>query len=135
MSRPPLFVSYSHLEDEFALQLAADLRAHGVSLWMDRLDAAIRTGDKWRREIEQAIGGRGDPGAPPPAELGETGELARLDITQVLDCSSGPLHHMHFVRVAVVCRDQAGGAFRRAVAEMHKADVFQELRGKDGPFP
>jgi HEAT repeat protein len=55
MSRPPLFVSYSHWEDAFALQLAADLRAHGVSLWMDRLDAAIRTGDNWRRAIEQAI--------------------------------------------------------------------------------
>jgi hypothetical protein len=51
------------------------------------------------------------------------------------ECSSGPLHHMHFVGLAIVCRDQAGGAFRRAVAEMHKADVFQELRGKDGPFP
>jgi HEAT repeat protein len=53
MSREPLFVSYSHREEEFALRLAADLRMRGVNLWMDRLE--IRAGDDWRRQVERAI--------------------------------------------------------------------------------
>ncbi|QYZ66286.1 MAG: hypothetical protein OI74_14545 [Gammaproteobacteria bacterium (ex Lamellibrachia satsuma)] len=55
MPNAHLFLSYSHLEDAFALRLAADLREAGVQLWMDRLDAALVTGEDWRRAIEKSL--------------------------------------------------------------------------------
>ncbi|MGR7025562.1 TIR domain-containing protein [Geodermatophilus sp. URMC 62] len=49
-----LFLSYSHLDAEIALRLAADLKNAGIPLWMDRLDG-LSAGTVWRQAIEQAI--------------------------------------------------------------------------------
>ena len=54
-SRPDvLFLSYSHVDVEFALRLAADLKNAGARLWMDRLDG-IRVGTEWRDAIQAAV--------------------------------------------------------------------------------
>ena len=37
MSQPPIFVSYSRHDADFALRLGRDLRAAGVNLWIDQL--------------------------------------------------------------------------------------------------
>ena len=47
------FLSYSRSDQEFALRLAADIRARGISLWIDQLD--IRPSEHWDRAIEQAV--------------------------------------------------------------------------------
>lgn len=50
---PPIFISYSRQDGEFALRLGRDLRAEGVDLWMDQLD--IPPGGRWDREVERAL--------------------------------------------------------------------------------
>jgi len=47
------FLSYSRGDQEFALRLAAFVRARGVSLWVDQLD--IRPSEHWDRAIERAV--------------------------------------------------------------------------------
>lgn len=50
------FVSYSHLDDDFALKLAADLKNIGISIWIDRFDGiGLSPSDDWRKTIEMAI--------------------------------------------------------------------------------
>lgn len=47
------FLSYSRSDEAFALKLARDVRAHGVSMWVDQLD--IRPSEHWDRAIERAV--------------------------------------------------------------------------------
>jgi hypothetical protein len=47
------FLSYSRSDQEFALRLATDIRALGISLWVDQLD--IRPSEHWDRAIERAV--------------------------------------------------------------------------------
>ena len=47
------FLSYSRSDQEFALRLAAFVRSHGISLWVDQLD--IRPSEHWDRAIERAV--------------------------------------------------------------------------------
>ncbi len=53
MSQPPIFISYSRQDADFALQLGRDLREAGVHLWIDQLD--IPPGGRWDREVENAL--------------------------------------------------------------------------------
>jgi len=53
MTQPPIFISYSRHDGEFALRLGRDLRVAGVNLWIDQLD--IPPGERWDREVEQAL--------------------------------------------------------------------------------
>lgn len=47
------FLSYSRSDERIALQLAKDLRASGVAMWVDQLD--IRPSEHWDRAIERAV--------------------------------------------------------------------------------
>jgi TIR domain-containing protein len=47
------FLSYSRSDERIALRLAKDLRASGVSMWVDQLD--IRPSEHWDRAIERAV--------------------------------------------------------------------------------
>ena len=47
------FISYSHSDESFALELYSFLKTSGVTLWMDRPN--IARGAEWEREIEQAL--------------------------------------------------------------------------------
>jgi hypothetical protein len=47
------FFSYSREDSEFALRLAADLRAGGAGVWIDQLD--IGPGQHWDRAVQQAL--------------------------------------------------------------------------------
>jgi hypothetical protein len=47
------FLSYCREDQEFALKLAADLKAAGASVWIDQLD--IEPGAAWNRSIEDAL--------------------------------------------------------------------------------
>src|SRR5688572_6304533 len=47
------FISYVHENSELVLQLAKDLRSHGVTVWLDRND--IRPGQYWKDAINGAI--------------------------------------------------------------------------------
>lgn len=47
------FISYSHSDESFALELYSFLKTHGFTPWMDRSD--IARGAEWEREIEQAL--------------------------------------------------------------------------------
>lgn len=49
------FLSYSRSDERVALRLAKDLRASGVSMWVDQLD--IRPSEHWDRAIERAVSG------------------------------------------------------------------------------
>src|ERR1700758_632069 len=49
------FLSYSRSDERIALQLAKDLRAGGVAMWVDQLD--IRPSEHWDRAIERAVSG------------------------------------------------------------------------------
>ena len=53
MTQPPIFISYSRQDADFALQLGRDLRDAGVHLWIDQLD--IPPGGRWDREVERAL--------------------------------------------------------------------------------
>ena len=50
---PRIFFSYAREDSEFALTLAKDLRAAGVTLWLDQLD--ITPGTRWDRAVEDAL--------------------------------------------------------------------------------
>ena len=52
-NRRHIFMSYSSVEVDFALKLAADLKNAGLNLWIDRLD--IKLGDDWRRSLQNAV--------------------------------------------------------------------------------
>lgn len=47
------FLSYSRADQEFALRLATDLRAEGISIFVDQWD--IRPSEHWDRAIERAV--------------------------------------------------------------------------------
>ena len=47
------FISYSRRDGDFARKLAQDLRAAGVSIWLDQLD--IPPGARWDRTVDQAL--------------------------------------------------------------------------------
>jgi hypothetical protein len=48
-----VFLSYARVDSAFARRLAADLKAAGVSVWLDRLE--IRPGSQWDREVEKGV--------------------------------------------------------------------------------
>lgn len=48
-----VFISYASSDRRFARRLARDLRAQGVTVWID--ETGIRRGDDWRKKIEKAI--------------------------------------------------------------------------------
>jgi hypothetical protein len=50
---PSYFLSYSRSDEHFALRLAKDVRAQGVTMWVDQLD--IRPSEHWDRAIERAV--------------------------------------------------------------------------------
>jgi hypothetical protein len=50
---PVAFFSYSREDSEFALRLAADLRAAGANVWIDQLD--IGPGQRWDRSVQDAL--------------------------------------------------------------------------------
>jgi TIR domain len=53
-SQPPVtFVSYSRSDSEFALRLAKELRAAGMSIWLDQLD--ISPGERWDQAVGDAL--------------------------------------------------------------------------------
>jgi hypothetical protein len=47
------FFSYCREDSEFALKLAGDLKAAGVTVWLDQLD--IAPGQRWDRAVEDAL--------------------------------------------------------------------------------
>ena len=51
------FITYSRGDSEFALRIANDLRAAGVSIWLDQLD--IPPGSPWDRSVEAALSAAG----------------------------------------------------------------------------
>ena len=50
---PVAFFSYSREDSEFALRLAADLKAAGAAVWIDQLD--IGPGQLWDRAVQNAL--------------------------------------------------------------------------------
>ena len=50
---PIAFFSYSREDSEFALRLAADLKAAGSDVWIDQID--IPPGELWDRKVEEAL--------------------------------------------------------------------------------
>lgn len=53
MSNNHIFISYSRADAEFAQKVAEDLRAHGVNIWLDKID--IPVGSRWDRAVEEAL--------------------------------------------------------------------------------
>lgn len=53
MGQRSTFISYARADGEFVLRLAEELRAKGVSLWLDQLD--ISAGEPWEESIERAL--------------------------------------------------------------------------------
>jgi len=51
--RPAFFISYSHKDKEFVLNLAGDLRRRGIRVWLDEFD--IDPGHSWSRQIGNAL--------------------------------------------------------------------------------
>lgn len=47
------FFSYAREDSTFALKLAKDLKAAGLSIWIDQLD--INPGQRWDRTVEEAL--------------------------------------------------------------------------------
>src|SRR6266581_929596 len=47
------FFSYSREDSDFALRLAADLKAAGANVWLDQLD--IVPGQRWDQAVEDAL--------------------------------------------------------------------------------
>lgn len=47
------FLSYSRVDEQFALRFARDLQDGGVSVWVDQFD--IRPSEHWDRAIERAV--------------------------------------------------------------------------------
>jgi hypothetical protein len=48
-----IFLSYSRVNQQFALKLACELKSAGFAVWMDQFD--IPTGKRWDDEIEKAL--------------------------------------------------------------------------------
>ena len=48
-----IFLSHSHLDQDFAITLTNGLQGHGLEVWIDRQD--IQAGDAWRAAISHAI--------------------------------------------------------------------------------
>lgn len=53
MAGETFFLSYSRIDEDIALRFADDLRAAGVSVWVDQYD--IRPSEHWDRAIERAV--------------------------------------------------------------------------------
>ncbi|MEE4300911.1 MAG: TIR domain-containing protein [Pseudomonadales bacterium] len=53
MSEGRIFISYSRHDGAFALQIARDLRASGVEVWIDQLD--LVGGPDWRRQVQAVL--------------------------------------------------------------------------------
>lgn len=53
MGKPFTFISYARADAEFVLRLAGELRAKGVSIWLDKFD--IKPGDDWGRAVDAAL--------------------------------------------------------------------------------
>lgn len=51
--RPSFFISYSHKDKVFVLNLAGDLRRRGIRVWLDEFD--IDPGQSWSRQIGSAL--------------------------------------------------------------------------------
>lgn len=54
-NQPLTFLSYSRVDQDFALRLAQELRSSGVHVWLDQLD--IPKGARWDDEVEKALKG------------------------------------------------------------------------------
>jgi hypothetical protein len=52
-SQRSTFISYSRINEVFALELAKELKSAGYLVWLDQLD--IPTGARWDDEIEKAL--------------------------------------------------------------------------------
>ncbi|MBK8138243.1 MAG: toll/interleukin-1 receptor domain-containing protein [Chloroflexi bacterium] len=50
---PTVFISYAHIDDEFAVRLIADLQNAGHAIWIDTV--SIKGGDAWVRSIADGI--------------------------------------------------------------------------------
>jgi hypothetical protein len=48
------FISYSRQDKDFALEFTREMKAAGLSVWLDQLD--IPTGARWDDEVERALG-------------------------------------------------------------------------------
>jgi TIR domain len=48
-----IFLSHSHLDQDFAITLTNGLQGHGLEVWIDRQD--LQAGDAWRAAISHAI--------------------------------------------------------------------------------
>jgi len=48
-----IFISYSRVNQQFAIRLACELKSAGFCVWMDQFD--IPTGARWDEEIEKAL--------------------------------------------------------------------------------
>lgn len=53
MSEGRIFISYSRHDGAFALQIARDLRASGVEVWIDQLD--LVGGPDWRKQVQAVL--------------------------------------------------------------------------------
>lgn len=53
LSSTPIFVSYSHKDEQFAKKLTTHLKAHHFNIWLDVFE--IRAGSSWARQIGQAL--------------------------------------------------------------------------------
>ena len=51
--KPIVFFSYSRQDSEFALKVGKDLRAAGISIWLDQLD--IKPGERWDVTVGKAL--------------------------------------------------------------------------------
>ena len=47
-----VFISYAREDQEFALRLAGDLDAHGVTVW---IDTGIQSGEEWSQKLEEEL--------------------------------------------------------------------------------
>ena len=52
-TRQLAFFSYAREDATFALKLAKELKAAGLSIWIDQLDISL--GQRWDREVEEAL--------------------------------------------------------------------------------
>ncbi len=50
-----VFISYSRRDQDFVDRLSDDLKAHGLTVWLDRID--LRVGDQLHQSIERGIDG------------------------------------------------------------------------------
>ena len=65
-----VFLSHSAADKKLAERLSRGLDVHGLSVWLDRRE--LTPGSDLRREIEEAVGGRGDARGPCSSWVGPT---------------------------------------------------------------